>query len=150
MRKSIIGAVLVMGAIIFLLGLKSQDIEFKVTVSPEEVKAGQVFKYQIAADVETDKLPEIELPEFKTFNVISRRTSKNISYKGKKAVVSVSLIYALVALEEGDLELPAAVIKSGPKKFPSPSARVKVSGKVLEFEKEKKIPHEALKGAVEI
>ena len=129
-----------------------EDPGFSIELSKEEVRVGEVFEYRITVEIESQTTPKIRLPEFINFQSLSQITSQNLSYKEGVAVLNLRLEYTLLALKEGEFELPVASIEYNRNVFKSPSKRIRVQGVMPEFKKKQfeRIPQQALEGGVSI
>jgi len=126
--------------IAFSLGicLADDQTELKTEVSKDKVKIGEPFKYVISMNLKSKETPKVEQPVFKKFSVISQGTTQNYSFKDNQVILNIKLQYVLIALEEGELELPSAVLTYKDKKLQSPSKIIKVQGITEEFKRKKK------------
>ncbi len=148
--KKVLGISLSLGIMFCSLGLIEKDIDFEVQVGKEEVQVGEVFKYLVKIEIKSNQMPKIEPPNFSNFKVVSQRISQRISYKQDKSIAMVDVEFLIAALKQGEFELPPVQVKQGSITLESPVKKVKVSGKVTGFKEEKKVPPEALKGAIEL
>lgn len=118
----------------------SQDEEvIEVKVSKDKVETGEVFTYRIKIEGSFTQ-PELTLPEFKDFKVISQSRSKNYAFKqGRKKVIH-NLVYQLFAPNPGVFTIKEAVLEDRGKKFKSKSITIDVKGRPLK-EKRKILPY---------
>ena len=102
----------------------AQDVNIDVSVNKSSVKVGEVFNYQIKVQVESKVSPEIIVPEFSDFKVISR------SYKIKKGRIESVLSYnfLLTPLGEGDFEIEGFKVKFESKEYKVDVVKIKVKG----------------------
>lgn len=135
--RRILFVVLIIG---FFFGVCAADnqTQLKTEVSKDKVKVGEPFKYVISMNLKSKEAPKIEQPVFKNFSVISQSTAQNYSFKDNQVILNIKLQYVLIALEEGEFELPSAVLTYKDKTLQSPSKTVKVQGVIKEFQKKKK------------
>jgi len=92
-------------ALIFAFSVFSQDEPvFKVDLSKNRVRVGEVFVYSISVEIEFKDIPKIKPPQFEDFAVISQNTSRHISYGRDKGVLKLKLEYVLLAIKEGEPE----------------------------------------------
>ena len=102
----------------------AQDVNIDVSVNKSSVKVGEVFNYQIKVRVESKVSPEIIVPEFSDFKVISR------SYKIEKVRIESVLSYnfLLTPLGEGDFEIEGFKVKFESKEYKVDAVKIKVKG----------------------
>ena len=102
----------------------AQDVNIDVSVNKSSVKVGEVFNYQIKVRVESKVSPEIIVPEFSDFKVISR------SYKIKKGRIEsvLSCNFLLTPLGEGDFEIEGFKVKFESKEYKVDVVKIKVKG----------------------
>ncbi len=102
----------------------AQDVNIDVSVNKSSVKVGEVFNYHIKVRVESKISPEIIVPEFSDFKVISR------SYKIEKVRIESVLSYnfLLTPLGEGDFEIEGFKVKFESKEYKVDVVKIKVKG----------------------
>lgn len=119
-----------------LLSSEDDGSYFKVKLEKDKVKAGEPFQYYIQLRIESKKVPNVEISEFENFKVVSKRTSKKISYQKNKLTYIFEFRYVIIALNEGSFSLPTASFNKGGEKITSPVKKVDVVGKAEGFEKD--------------
>jgi len=125
-------------ALIFAFSVFSQDEPvFKVDLSKNRVRVGEVFVYSISVEIEFKDIPKIKPPQFEDFAVISQNTSRHISYGRDKGVLKLKLEYVLLAIKEGEFKLPQALLEYKDNTLQSPSKEIQVSGTTPEFKQKK-------------
>jgi hypothetical protein len=115
------------------------ETEFTVTLSKERVKVGQTFEYQISIDIEYQKYPKITRPEFSDFDIITQTTAQNFTYKEDATLFRFEITYVLLALKEGEFQLPGVSIEYKGTTVKSETKNIEVLGVDPEFEKRRKM-----------
>jgi len=121
------------------LGLFWGDNPISVEVNKREIKTGEVFSYTIKIEGIFQK-PNLNLPDFKNFNVVSQSQSKSYRQKKEGLMQTYVLKYFLFAPEAGQFTIKPAVLEDGDKTYKSKSITIKVKGKPLK-EKKKILPY---------
>jgi len=103
------------------------QVTFKAT-APGAVVLGQQFRLTYTLSDEGKELRIAELPDFEVLYgpSVSRSSSYSIVNGQTTSSVSNSYTYTLMALKEGDFEIPPATIKVGNSEYKSNSLTVKV------------------------
>ena len=72
------------------------ESKIKASVSKDKVVTGEVFTYTVK--IEGDFIsPQLVLPDFKDFIVVSQNQGQSYSFQGGKATLESVLIYGLIA-----------------------------------------------------
>jgi len=107
----------------------------EVTVDKNSLETGEVFTYKVTIKGEFSN-PQLILPSFKDFNIISQSEAKSYSFKKNKLLLEIKLDYKLIAPKPGLFIIDKVVVKDGASKFEGRAVTLEVKGKPLE-EKEK-------------
>jgi hypothetical protein len=111
----------------------AQSADVTMQASQTRVAVGQVFVLDVRADVQGDTLDDVELPDLRGFEVVSRQVSRPFSFSfgfGRGRVVQSSTRHTLKlrALEPGTFRLEPARAVVGGRSFESDALTIEVRG----------------------
>jgi hypothetical protein len=106
------------------------ESQIEAKVSKDKVTTGEVFTYTLK--IEGDFIsPQLVLPDFKDFIVVSQNQAQNYSLKGGKTTMESVLIYGLVAPKPGKFSIKEVSLKDKGKVLHGKSFTIEVSGEAL-------------------
>jgi len=88
-----------------------QELSISSKVDKERLTQDEYLTLTITISGKMRSAPDIELPDLKEFEVLSKSTSRNISIKGKKASYSKSFSFILKPKSHGALTIGPARIR---------------------------------------
>lgn len=138
LKKSLYRGIIILVSI-FFLGFSGKDDSIEVKTNKSVVETGEIFIYEIKVDGNFTS-PEIILPEFKNFKIVSQNQSKSYSIKENKMHLVLNLTYYLFAENPGMFSIEKTVIKDEEKEFNGEAISIEVIGHPLE-KKKKIIPY---------
>jgi hypothetical protein len=115
------------------------QVSVEAKVDKDKVNTGEVFTYTVKIRGEFEN-PELTLPKFKNFKIVSQSQSKSYSFKEGKVEIEFKLVYQLFAPNPGIFEIEEVIVKDKGRKYKSKSILIKVKGKPLK-EKRKISPY---------
>lgn len=121
---------------VFFFGFLGKEDFIEVKTDKSVVETGEIFIYEVKVDGDFTS-PEIILPEFKNFKIVSQNQSKSYSIKENKMRLVLNLTYYLFAANPGIFSIEEVVIKDEEKEFKGEAVSIEVTG--LPLEKKKKI-----------
>lgn len=124
---------------VFFFGFLGKDDFIEVKTDKSVVETGEIFIYEVKVDGDFTS-PEIILPEFKNFKIVSQNQSKSYSIKENKMHLVLNLTYYLFAANPGIFSIEEVVIKDEEKEFKGETVSIEVTGFPLE-KKKKIIPY---------
>lgn len=128
----------------YLLGwgervFSNKDFSIKASVDKKEVSTGEIFHYRLEIKGKFFD-PQVKLPNFKNFSVVSQVESRNYSLEGKKVILNLVWKVSLFAPNPGTFIIEPAVVFDKGKKFSSKKIQIIVHGRPLK-EKQKIQPY---------
>lgn len=111
---------------IFLSSAQASEIKVEAQVDKKAMTTDEALTYKISVSSLENKLPEIKLPDFAGFTVISQAQSSSFNFSSGKANNSAVFIYVLACLKVGKLEIKPASVKIGKDTFTTESFVIEV------------------------
>jgi len=112
---------------LFFVANAFAETNIKAEVDKHKLSTGEELAYKIVITSEEKSLPAPQLPEFKSFNVLSSAQSSTMSFV--KGGVKTILVYAIILtpLETGKLKIGPSQIKVKGKVYSSQGFEIEVS-----------------------
>jgi len=121
------------------LGAAETEKVIQASVDKTAVSTGELIRYSLTIEGVFSQ-PQVKLPEFKDFTIVSQSQSQNYSYAKGGTKFTLKLTYILSAQEPGEFVIEPAVVKDKKSEYQSDSFRIRVEGKPLK-EKKKILPY---------
>jgi len=124
----------------------SPDNPIQVKIDKNDVKTGEILTYEIEIKGKFES-PELILPGFKNFNIISQTQTKRYTFEGGDTTVIIQFIYHLFAQEPGTFDIEPVILKEKGHQYRSDKITINVKGQSLK-EQKKLLPY--LKSGIDI
>jgi hypothetical protein len=119
-RKSLLAALILLFALTFGASLQAQDLHLNATVNRTTIGVNDPLNFQLVMTGDTRSLPDVELPAFDDFRVISG-PNQSTQFSMVNGKISVSKTYSVTLLprKTGKLIIPAITVKHKGKTYAS-------------------------------
>jgi len=115
-----------------------QSVPITAAVDKRSIETGKRLVYTLTVSGEFND-PQVNVPEFTDFAIISHNQSQGYSYINGKGNISFNLIYELMATKPGVFTINGASLKTRDNEFKTSPITITVTGKPLE-EKSRILP----------
>lgn len=110
----------------------------EATASKRVVTTGEIFTYTVKIEGEFHA-PKLHLPKFNDFTIVSQNQQRQYVSKGKSTILTIKIVYGLLAANPGSFTIEGASIADKDKRIETQPIAIEVTGKP--FKENKAAPY---------
>ncbi|VAX20920.1 hypothetical protein MNBD_NITROSPINAE03-472 [hydrothermal vent metagenome] len=123
----------------------SDDVAIRATASPDTLPPGYTFRLEITIEGKGIRsLPDPNLPRLKSFDIVGRSSSQQVSMSGLSVTVSKTVAYQVRAPNEGKYQIPSITLVYGGKTYKTDPIDITVDPSAQTPQNQKKRAHRSV------